>query len=150
MSFYRPVSLPVTTDDFVRGIDHYMSEFEQHGLNVPTTKPMHFSEVGIGGGFNNKDDAGDPVKAVETPWGGSSEPHRNPWRRPEMRELRRNYHDELLNFLTDQPARWHVTAAFFWSMGSWDPQGMRDPAFADDEISAAIIRHNSEIFPADE
>jgi hypothetical protein len=59
-----------------------------------------------------------------------------------MRALRRDYHDALLNFLTTQPARWHVTAAFFWSMGSWDPQGMRHSAFEDEEISAAIVRHN--------
>jgi hypothetical protein len=142
MSFYRPVSAKPTTADFVRGIEHFMSEFEGHGLTVPTTKPMHFSEVGIGGGFNDDDDAGDPAKAVQTPWGGSGNPRINPWRAKPMQDMRRQYHRALLQFLADQPARWHVSAAFFWSMGSWDPQGMRNPEFADPEIIEAINRHN--------
>ena len=49
MSFYAPVSVRPTPDDFVRGIERYMNEFKEYGLSVPTTKPMQFSEVGIGG-----------------------------------------------------------------------------------------------------
>ena len=49
MSFYAPVTVSPTPDDFVRGIDRFMGEFKQYGLSVPTTKPMQFSEVGIGG-----------------------------------------------------------------------------------------------------
>jgi hypothetical protein len=44
-----------------------------------------------------------------------------------------------------QPAKWHISAAFFWSMGSWDPQGMRHPAFADEVVSEAIVRHNNSL-----
>jgi hypothetical protein len=137
MSFYRPVNEKPTVEDFVRGIEHFMSEFAQHGLNVPTTKPLHFSEVGIGGGADS-----DPAKAVETPWAGSGDPRVNPWRTDPMRELRRRYHGALLDFLASQSADWHVSAAFFWSTGSWDPQGMRHPVFADPEIMEAIQRHN--------
>jgi hypothetical protein len=148
MSFYRPVTLPITSDDFVEGIEHYMSEYNGHGLTVPTTKPLHFSEVGIGGGYNENDEAGDPAKAVQTPWAGSGDERNNPWRGQPMQHLRRQYHDALLNFLTEQPAEWHVTATFFWSMGSWDPQGMRHPAFMDEEISARIVRHNNHVLAA--
>jgi hypothetical protein len=56
--------------------------------------------------------------------------------------LRRLYHAALLEFLATQPASWQVSAAFFWSTGSWDPQGMRHPEFADPEIMRAIERHN--------
>ena len=62
-----------------------------------------------------------------------------------MQDLRRQYHRALLEFLAKQPARWHVSAAFFWSMGSWDPQGMRHPTFADPEIAAAIELHNQKV-----
>jgi mannan endo-1,4-beta-mannosidase len=142
MSFYRPVSVRPAANDFVRGINEFMSEVEAHALAVPTTKPLHFSEVGIGGGHEDDDVAPDPSKAVETPWSGSGDPRTNPWRNSAMRELRRTYHAALLEFLSQQPARWHVSAAFFWSTGSWDPQGLRHPEFADREISASITVHN--------
>jgi hypothetical protein len=141
MSFYRPVSPTPTAEDFVRGIEHYMGEFQGHGLNVPVSKPMHFSEVGLGGGH-----AGAPTtesaKAVQTPWEGTSEPTKNPWRQPAMQKLRRQYHAALLDFLSRQPAPHRVTAAFFWSMGSWDPQGSSNGEFADPQIIEAIQRHN--------
>jgi hypothetical protein len=151
MSFYRPVNVQPTTDDFVRGIDHFMSEFAAHGLEVPTNKPLHFSEVGIGGGFEDDPVAASPARAVETPWGGSGDERVNPWRSEPMRELRRQYHKALLAFLATQPAKWNVSAAFFWSTGSWDPQGLRHSVFADPEIVAAIKRHNAAVSrrPAD-
>ncbi|HEY3394502.1 MAG TPA: fibronectin type III domain-containing protein, partial [Lacipirellulaceae bacterium] len=144
MSFYRPVSLPPTSADFVRGIEHFMSEFHDHGLVVPTSKPLHFSEVGIGGGHDEMDTASDPAKAVETPWSGSGDPRINPWKSPAMEQLRRDYHTALLQFLSKQPARWHVSAAFFWGTGSWDPLGMRHPEFADPMIASAVQAHNLE------
>jgi hypothetical protein len=142
MSFYKPVNVPPTADDFVRGIDDFMSEIAQHGLKVPTTKPLHFSEVGIGGGHDEDDTAGDPAKAAATPWSGSGDSQVNPWRAAPMQKFRRQYHSALLDFLATQPADWHVSAAFFWSTGSWDPQGLRHPVFADREIMDAIQRHN--------
>jgi hypothetical protein len=145
MSFYRPVSLHPSPDDFVRGIEHFMSEFAMHGLNVPITKPLHFSEVGIGGGFHDNDVAPSPAKAVESPWAGSGNPRVNPWATEAMRELRREYHRALLEFLATQPAKWNVSAAFFWSTGSWDPQGMRHQLFADAEIVAAVNQHNQSV-----
>jgi hypothetical protein len=142
MSFYRPVSVPPRVADFVRGIDHFMEEFRDHGLSVPMGTPLHFSEVGIGGGHDDDDVASDPAKAVMSPWAGSGDPRVNPWRSPEMRQLRRQYHDALLEFLTQQPARWRVSAAFFWSTGSWDPQGIRHAVFRDPAIAGEIDRHN--------
>ncbi|HEX2475320.1 MAG TPA: cellulase family glycosylhydrolase [Lacipirellulaceae bacterium] len=142
MSFYRPVSLPPTPADFVHGIEHFMNEFHEHGLVVPTSKPLHFSEVGIGGGYDEMDAAIDPARAVETPWSGSGNPRVNPWQNAAMQQLRRDYHVALLQFLTEQPARWHVSAAFFWGTGSWDPIGMRHPEFADEEIAKAVRTQN--------
>jgi hypothetical protein len=142
MSFYRPVRLPPSVDDFVRGIDHFMGEFQSHGLSVPNTTPMHFSEVGIGGGHNQAPTA-DSALAVQTPWAGTANPRDNPWRHPPMQHLRRQYHAALLEFLATQPARWHVSAAFLWSMGSWDPQNIQHRDFADAEIIDAIGRHNA-------
>src|SRR5262245_9360776 len=142
MSFYRPVRANPTIADFVRGIDHYMGEFAQFGLTVPSTKPMQFSEVGIGGGHVTNKMKGEPAKAAAAPWEGSGNPRENPWRDPAMQSLRRQFHRELLKFLESQPARWEVNAAFFWSMGSWDPIAAQNSEWADPEIKAAVERHN--------
>jgi hypothetical protein len=145
MSFYAPVTVSPTPDDFVRGIDRFMGEFKQHGLSVPTTKPMQFSEVGIGGGRLRFGEDPDPSKAVQSPWEGTANPRNNPWRDDAMRSLRRQYHSALIQFLSQQPAQWRVSAVFFWSMGSWDPINPRQPEFADPEIIAAIEKHNRSV-----
>jgi mannan endo-1,4-beta-mannosidase len=142
MSFYVPISVSPTSEDFVRGIELFMAEFKQYGLSVPTNKPMQFSEVGIGGGRLRKGEEPDPAKAVQAPWEGTANPRNNPWRGESMQSLRRQFHAALLKFLAEQPARWRVSAGFMWSMGSWDPIGLRNPEFADAVIMAAIEKHN--------
>jgi hypothetical protein len=145
MSFYAPVSAKPTPDDFVRGIDRFMNEFKQYGLYVPADKPMQFSEVGIGGGRLRRGESPTVTKAVESPWEGTASPQNNPWRDESLRKLRQQYYDALLRFLAAQPARYRVSAAFGWSMGSWDPIGFRGPEFADAEITAAIGKHNRSV-----
>ncbi len=141
MSFYAPVSVSPTALDFVRGIDRFMNEFHQLGLHVSTTKPMQFSEVGIGG-RQAHDGKVDLDKAVEAPWEGTANPRRNPWTNDAMRALRRQYHSALLDFLTTQLAKWRVSAAFLWSTGSWDPWGHGQSEFADPAIENKIETHN--------
>jgi len=141
MSFYAPVSNPPTPEDFVRGIERFMNEFKEQGLTVPTTKPMQFSEVGIGGRRLHNGQV-DVANAVETPWEGTPNPRHNAWNEPSMRTLRRQYHAALLRFLSEQPAPWRVSSAFLWSMGSWDPLGHGAAEFRDAEIMAAIESHN--------
>ena len=141
MSFYAPVSVSPTQKDFVLGIERFMNEFKQHGLTIPTTKPMQFSEVGIGG-RRMRDGKTDPAKAVETPWEGTADPNDNPWADSTMRQLRREYHAALIEFLVDQPARWRVSSAFLWSMGSWDPLGHGQSEFSDPDIMSAVEKHN--------
>ncbi|HEX5470784.1 MAG TPA: hypothetical protein VFW73_02805, partial [Lacipirellulaceae bacterium] len=145
MSFYAPVPASPTSDDFVRGIQRFMHEFGQYGLNVPTTKPVQFSEVGIGGGQWRNGKRPDATQAAQSPWEGTANPRDNPWRTELMRKLRQQFHSALLEFLTKQPSPWHVSAAFLWSMGSWDPIGQQKPEFADPGIISAIQTHNESV-----
>jgi hypothetical protein len=85
------------------------------------------------------------MKAADAPWEGTPFAGNNPWRDEAMRALRRQYYAALLQFLSRQPARWRVSAAFVWSMGSWDPIGLRQPEFGDPEIIAAIEKHNGKV-----
>ena len=85
MSFYAPITVSPTPDDFVRGIDRFMTEFKQYGLSVPTNKPMQFSEVGIGGRRLRSGEEPNLAKAVKAPWEGTVFPCNNPWRDESMR-----------------------------------------------------------------
>ncbi len=141
MSAYIQASNPPTVDDIARGINRFMKQFAALGLNVPTSKPMQFTEMGIGGREARAGGA-DLDQMLQAPWEGTAVVGKNPWVDESKRDLRRQYHQALIEFLTTQPADWKVTAAFFWSMGSWDPWGHGDPAFGDSEIQKAIKDHN--------
>ncbi|MFO0788165.1 MAG: cellulase family glycosylhydrolase [Pirellulales bacterium] len=143
-SCYVPVSVPPTAEDFVRGVNKFIGQFEELGLKVPNAKPLQFSEAGIGG-RDPRDETVTPEKAAEMPWDGSGSPRSNPWQTAAMKKLRQQYHEALLEFLAKQPANWPVTAAFFWSTGSWDPWGHSHPIFADDTITQTIERHNRSV-----
>ncbi len=141
VSAYFVVSATPSVDDFLRGIDKFMNELATHGLTVPKDKPIEFSEVGIGGQQTRRGVV-DLEKAIQAPWEGTAEVRNNPWVIDSMRDLRRQYHAQLIELLATQPAPWRISSAYFWSMGSWDPWGHGEPAFADAEIEKAIESHN--------
>jgi hypothetical protein len=103
---------------------------------------LEFSEIGLGGGHDGHP-VSDPALACQSPWEGAARLSDNPWRSAEMIQLRRRYHHSLLEFMSTQPARRPVTVAYFWSMGSWDPQGMESPGSGDEVIIEAVRRHNA-------
>ncbi len=141
ISAYFPVSATPSIDDFLRGVDKFMNELARHGLTVPKDKPIAFSEVGIGG-QQTRGGIVDLEKAIQSPWEGTAVARNNPWAVDAMRDLRRQYHAQLTQLLATQPAPWRISSAFFWSMGSWDPWGHGEPAFADPEIEKSIENHN--------
>jgi mannan endo-1,4-beta-mannosidase len=141
MSAYIQAGNPPTVDDIVRGIDRFMKQFASLGLNVPTTKPLQFTEMGIGGQKLHPGKA-DVEQALQAPWEGTAVVRQNPWVDDSLREMRHQYHAALIKFLTTQPADWQVSAAFFWSMGSWDPWGHGNSEFGDPVIQREIEEHN--------
>lgn len=141
VSAYFPMGVPPTKDDIVRGIDGFTEELKQFGLTVSTETPLQFTESGIGGRSPLHGEI-DVKAAAAKPWEGAGNPRHSPWKAPEMRKLRQQYHSALLEFLVTQPANYRVSAAFLWSSGSWDPWGRSIPEFADRVITADIERHN--------
>jgi mannan endo-1,4-beta-mannosidase len=141
MSAYIQAGNPPTIDDFVRGIERFIKQFSALGLNVPTTKPLQFTEMGIGGRQLRPGKA-DVEQSLQAPWEGTAVVRQNPWVDDSLREMRQQYHEALIKFLTTQPADWRVTAAFFWSMGSWDPWGHGNLEFGDPVIQKGIEEHN--------
>lgn len=139
ISNYRPFTLPPTPEQFGAAIENFFEQLASQGVQWDLQKPLHFSEIGIGGGREDHRLATTPEEAAQTPWQGSDRSRRNPWKKPELRALRVAYHRALLDFLAHQPAAPRVTAAYLWSEGSWDPLGTIDEGFEDEEIRKMIL-----------
>ena len=136
VSFYAPVRVSPTRDDFVNGVNRFMSQFEQHGLRVPTSKPLQFSEVGIGG-RRLRDGVGDPEKAAATPWEGSAFAEITPGPRNQCSSCGGS--STLPCWISSSGSRPDgLLQGPVWSMGSWDPLGHGEPTFADVQIMEAV------------
>jgi len=142
MSHYRWFELPIDRDDFVQAVDLFWKQFDLPGVEADRGKPMHFSEVGLGGGRDNGVPAETAQQAAKTPYRGCTDPATNPWRDPQLRQLRLDFHRALLEYLANQPPGTNLTEAFLWSEGSWDPMDIVDVGFADQEIIDLIRQHN--------
>ena len=141
MSNYRWFDVPIEPSDFAGAVQAFLTEMSESGATIPPEMPLHFSEVGIGGG-REKGLAKTPLEASKTPWNGSDQPRRNPWQSAEMQQFRRKFHAALLEFLVNPTPTNPVTEAFLWSEGSWDPMDIINEGFADPEIIEMIQNHN--------
>lgn len=152
ISMYQAVSQPPVATDFDLAVGLFAGEFHGLGCPLPADKPLHFVEVGIGGGgLSSKDwqpifPAKIPAEAARAPYLGSSEPSKpSPWADPALRELRTAYYVGLCDYLAKTRARYPVKRAYLWGSGSWDPLGLEDERFADQEIISSIRTHNRNV-----
>ncbi|MCA9237187.1 MAG: hypothetical protein KDA44_17055 [Planctomycetales bacterium] len=145
ISEYRWFDLPPDPGDFAAAVEQFYAAMDQLGVHGHRTLPLHFSEVGLGGGSGGNRPAKTPADAALKPWEGVATPRNNPWTTDEMRDFRRAYHAALLGFLADPPDGIPVTDAFLWSELSWDPLDVIDRGFADEAIAAAIRTHNAAV-----
>ncbi len=146
ISHYRPFVPPSKRTDFDVVIDEFVGQLNRSGLKIPPTVTLHLSEVGIGGAPDKQGNSS-PERAASMPWLGTSEPGRNPWNSAEMRESRRDFHRQLLQYLSKPSAAYRLEEAYLWSESSWDPVGVIDPNFSDPVIRAEILNHNQEARP---
>ncbi|MEM8946967.1 MAG: hypothetical protein AAGD11_17460, partial [Planctomycetota bacterium] len=144
LSNYRWIDLPIDATHFEQAKAAFFVDMRNSGVTIPSGTPLHFSEVGIGGG-TDEGLASTPAQAAKTPWNGSDNPRKNPWTSPQMQQFRRDFHRALLAFLAQQPQENPVTDAFLWSEGSWDPLDTTDQGFADPRIIEMIQRHNQRV-----
>ena len=149
VSMYQRVSMPPRTEDFDLAVGLFAGEFIGLGCPLPSGKPIHFVEVGLGGGGLSDADwkssvpARTAADAARSPYlGSASASEADPWSDPALKSLRAGYHRALCDYLSDTRQRYPVQRAFLWSFGSWDPQGLQDPAFADSAIIKLIRGHN--------
>ncbi len=147
MSNYRWFEPPPEPEQFAGAVAVLRKQLADLGIPLPAALPLHFSEVGIGGGNSDGGLATSPAEAARSPWQGSDKAEENPWTHPAMRGFRVAYHRALLEFLADQDGPNPVTDAFLWSEGSWDPLDTTDRGFADEEIQRMIREHNESVRP---
>ena len=144
MSNYRWFELPIEPDDFAHAVQEFLAELHGKGVVIPVDTPLHFSEVGIGGGTEDGL-ASTPLEASKTPWEGSDDPRKNPWSSHEMQRFRVKFHANLLEYLAHPSTNNPITEAFLWSEGSWDPMDIVDHGFSDAEIIKQIQEHNDRV-----
>jgi hypothetical protein len=152
VSMYQRVSLPPRPEDFDLAVGLFAGEFIGLGCPLPSAKPLHFVEVGLGGGGLSETDwktripATTAADAARAPYLGSPKAaEADPWSDPSLKSLRAGYHRALCHYLADTRQRHPVQRAFLWSFGSWDPQGLDEAGFADTDIIRSITEHNRRI-----
>lgn len=152
VSMYQRVSMPPRTEDFDLAVGLFAGEFHGLGCPLPVAKPLHFVEVGLGGGGLSDTDwktripATTAADAARAPYLGSPKTvEADPWSDPSLKSLRAGYHRALCDYLSDTRQRHPVKRAFLWSFGSWDPQGLDEAGFADNDIIRSISEHNRKI-----
>ncbi len=152
VSMYQRVSMPPRSEDFDLAVGLFAGEFIGLGCPLPSAKPIHFVEVGIGGGGLSDTDwkpripATNAADAARAPYLGSpSATEVDPWSDPALKSLRNGYHRALCYYLADTRQRHPVQRAFLWSFGSWDPQGLGEARFADNDIIRFISEHNRKV-----
>ena len=142
ISCYAPVSVPPKAEDFATALDDFLVELRGLGGVLRPGGVVVMSEAGIGGGYPNR--AGNrptPAEVAAKPYEGRGSSRFDPWASEDMKRLRTLYHVALCDFLssaTEHP----VEKAFLWSEGPWDPQGIADARFRDEEIARQISAHN--------
>lgn len=140
-SNYSPFDLPPRANQFTVDCNRFLAAMDQYGTPVPEGKPLHFSEIGLGGMWRGAL----PEDAASAPQEGTVSEFRNPWQTDAMISLRRSYFDALLEFLRAQPGPRQVEAVYLWSEGSWEPLGVYKQAFRDEEIATKISSHNQKV-----
>ncbi|MDQ6626342.1 MAG: hypothetical protein M3Y69_09450 [Verrucomicrobiota bacterium] len=147
LSMYQKMSVSPRSDEIAMNVGQFVGEFAGLGCALPETKPLHFVEFGIGGGGQLPDEtfhtpAQDVEAAARTPFVGTNKLEENPWTKPAFVELRRATYAAFCDFLSRPMTRYPVHAAYSWSYGSWDVQGLSTPAFADEKITQRLKEHN--------
>ena len=133
--------------DFQRCVESYCREYADLGCPIPESKPLRFTELGLGGGGFDKDwklvvPSPTPESMGKAAFFGTDELEKNPWLDEERSAYRRLFYKAALDFLKTQPAKWQVENAYLWSYGSFDVHGLKKPEFGDVSIAADIARHN--------
>lgn len=146
VSLYAPLQAAPSETHFAESLYQFRQELAATGVAVPQNLPVQIAEVALGGG--NGKPAFSVQRAMAEPWEGIGYGTANPWDQSSLRQLRRQFYKALLTFLAQEgsagSSEMDIEAAFLWSEGSWDPQGLLDARYRDPTISAAIRWHNAQ------
>ena len=147
ISCYAKTGNPPTSADFQNCVEAACKEFANLGCPIPESKPLRFTELGLGGGGFDKDwhliVPGPDAKSLgKAAFFGTNDLAKNPWLDQARIAYRRLYYQSVMEFLRKQSSKWKVENAYLWSFGSFDVHGFTNSEFGDSEIATAIQRHN--------
>ena len=148
ISLYQGVSSSPKSSDFDYALGSFAGEFQGIGCPLPSQKPIHIVEIGMGGGGQSKDDwqpvipAPTSAQALAAPYLGTDDTQKNPWRQPELAQARRAYYGAFLAFASVPRERHPIEAISLWSHGSWDVHGIEKSDFGDPSLVQQIRSYN--------
>lgn len=148
ISLYHGVSSLPKSSDFDYALGSFAGEFQGIGCPLPSQKPIHIVEIGMGGGGQSKDTwqpvipAPTGAQALATPYLGTDDTQKNPWRQPELAQARHAYYGAFLEFASLPRERHPIEAISLWSHGSWDVHGIEKPDFGDPSVAKQIRSYN--------
>ena len=146
MSAYHPVELEMQKH-FSFSVDKFIHELKKEKLTLPLHTPIHFSEMGLGGGTRRNDGrtmAQNPQQLLAAPYAGiygQSDQDNNPWVNTENSQVRLLFYKELIHFVNANEGKYNITRAFIWNSDSWDIFGIYPGTlgYADREIMNLVI-----------
>ncbi len=140
-SAYQPFDHQFIFSHFKRTSKNFLNMLKKLEVKLPSSTPLHFREVGIGGGNELNDGSSHaitPKEAATHPYAGA----KNPWKSQKMRDFRIRFHKELIRYLKRQMNFPNpVTEAYLWNTGSWDPLNLypfTEP-FEEQEVINALM-----------
>jgi len=128
-SFYHPVEKKIE-DHFSFGTKKFLWELKNKSLKLPENLPLHFTEIGLGGGNLSNDGRSRGNNAFEigkAPYAGlysSFNAQTSPWEISQNAIFRREFYNSLNNYLNSEFISNPVTRAFVWNADSWDVFGL--------------------------
>lgn len=143
-SFYHPVETKIEKH-FEFGKKKFLWELKRKGIELNKSTPLHFSEIGLGGGTVKNDGklrGSNPRKIKRAPYAGlysSYDPLTSPWEIHENNEFRFSFYKSLNRFIKNEKSdeiNNPVTDAFIWNADSWDVLGIypKTDGYADSRV----------------
>jgi hypothetical protein len=160
ISAYAPVSGPgLRLQEFENSAFEFGNDMASYGVDIAGLVnsgqlELQYSEFGIGGGnsYSGLTMARSPSEVALRPFFGVYgvyQASEDPWRVPANKAFLREYYTKALQWLADPSNKtYKVSAAFIWSMNSWDVLGIYPEStsaqgtYEDPAIVDMVVQHN--------
>jgi hypothetical protein len=158
-SFYHPIERSIDKH-FEFGKKKFLWELKKKRIKLNRSIPLHFSEIGLGGGSRKNDGktiGKDPTEVGAAPYAGlysDYDARTSPWKSEANTTFRFSFYKALNSFMKKESQNLprstleksavsnKVTKAFIWNATSWDVLGIypRTEGYTDERVIDLLFR----------